>query len=396
MCSFRVVCAGIVLVLLGIAPSYAQIEELPRPARADTASFGVSVAIDDSLAAVGASGESGCGANAGAVYLYKRTAARVHAWRQVARLVPRDCRANMFFGETVALDDGRVLVGASSEYFAEEESNAAYIFARDSTGGWKQTARLTGEPGRPEGLFAAGLDLDGDRAVVSTSGSLDGAYGGAAYLFERDAASGEWRRQARLTSPRGLEEGVMGHEVVLDGNHLAVAASTFFRRAPGSVFLFRRDPSTGAWRPSAHLSDIDAFFIALSLDGGTLAVGEDRAGENGGGRVTLYSEQTDDTWSETATLRPSIPYESGAFGAAVSIQEDRLLASGYDEQLGKDFNIDRVVYAFERVESTWRERPIIDVGDVAFGAAMDQDDGVALISSVPEGRAGTVYVVGLP
>ena len=396
MCSYRTVCAVLVLVLLGAASSYAQIEELPRPARADTASFGVSVAIDDSLAAVGASGESGCGTNAGAVFLYKRTAARVHAWRQVARLVPRDCRANMFFGETVALDDGRVLVGASSEYFAEEKSNAAYIFARDSTGAWRQTARLTGETGRSEGVFAAGLDLDGDRAVVSTSGSPDGAYGGAVYLFERDVASGEWHRQTRLTSPRGPEEGVMGYEVVLDGEYLAVAASTFFQHSPGSVFIFRRDASTGAWQPAAHLSDIDAFFIALSLDGGTLAVGEDRAGEDGGGRVILYSEQDDGTWTETATLRPSIPYESGAFGAAVSIQGNRLLASGYDEQLGKDFNIDRVVYAFERVDGSWRERPIIDVGDVAFAAALDQDDDVALISSVPEGRAGTVYVIRLP
>ncbi len=392
----RVACVVAALALLGGAPAHAQIEELPRPARADTASFGVSVALDDSLAVVGASGEQACGPNAGAAYVYERTAARVNAWRQAARLEPADCRANMFFGETVALDDGRVLVGASSEYFAEEESNAAYVFARDSTGAWRQTARLTGETGRREGLFAAGLALDGPRAAVSTSGSPEGEYSGAVYIFERDSSSGEWRRTARLTSPRSLEAGIMGQDVALDGDRLAVAASTFFRRTPGSVFVFQRNPAANEWRPAAHLPDIEAFFIDLSMDGGTLAVGEDRAGEETGGRVTLYDEQPDGTWTETATLRPSIPYESGAFGAAVSIQGDRLLASGYDEQLGKDFNIDRVVYAFERVDGTWRERPIIDVGDVAFGAALDQEDGVALVSSVPETRAGTVYVIRLP
>ena len=392
----RALCVAVVLALAGGAPAHAQIEELPRPAEADTATFGVSVALDDSLAVVGASGEQSCGLNAGAVYVYERTAPRVDAWQFVTRLVPSDCRANMFFGETVALDEGRLLVGGSSEYFADEESNAAYVFARDTTGTWRQTARLTGETGRAEGLFAAGLALDGTRAAVSTSGSPEGAYGGAVYLFERDSTSGDWARTARLTSPQGLEAGVMGHDVVLDGDRLAVAASTFFRRTPGSVFVFRRAPTTGTWQPAAHLTDIDAFFIDLSLDGGTLAVGEDRAGENGGGRVTLFDEQPDGHWAQTASLRPSIPYESGAFGAAVSIQGDRLLVSGYDEQLGKDFNIDRVVYDFERVDGTWRERPIIDVGDVAFGAALDQDDGVAFISSVPESRAGTVYVVRLP
>jgi hypothetical protein len=396
MHSLRVVCVVFVLALLSSAAAHAQIEELPRPPRADTASFGVSVALDDSLAVVGASGERTCGPNAGAVYVYERTAARVNAWRQTARLEPADCRANMFFGEALALDDGRVLVGASSEYFAEEESNAAYVFARDSTGAWRQTARLTGETGRQEGLFAAGLALEGDRAAVSTSGSPEGEYGGAVYIFERDTTAGKWRRTARLTSPRDLTAGVMGHDVVLDGDRLAVAASTFFRRTPGSVFVFRRDPATNEWQPAAHLPDIEAFFIDLSMDGGTLAVGEDRAGEETGGRVTLYDEQPDGTWAQTATLRPSIPYESGAFGAAVSIRGDRLLASGYDEQLGKDFNIDRVVYAFERVDDSWSERPIIDVGDVAFGAALDQDNGVALISSVPETRAGAVYVIRLP
>ncbi|MFO8098746.1 MAG: FG-GAP repeat protein [Salinibacter sp.] len=388
-------CVGVVLVLFGGAPAHAQIEELPRPTGADTTTFGVSVALDDSVAVVGASGEHSCGVNAGAVYVYERAPARVSAWRNTARLVPDDCRGNMFFGEEVALDDERLLVGASSEYFAKEESNAAYVFERDTTGGWRQMARLTGETGRREGLFAAGLDLQGHRAVVSTSGSPQGEYSGAVYVFERDSTSGEWRRTARVPSPRGADAGVMGHDVKLDGDHLAVAASTFFRQAPGSVFIFRFDQSAGEWRPSARLPDIDAFFIDLALNDGTLAVGEERAGSEGTGRVTVW-ESTDSTWTQAAMLRPAAPYESGAFGTTVSLQGDRLLASGYDEQLGKDFNIDRVVYAFERVDGTWRERPIIDVGDVAFGAALDQDDGVALISSVPETRAGTVYVIRLP
>ena len=56
------------LVLLGLlaagAPAaHGQIEELPRPDTAHAPSFGVSVALGDSLAAVGASGETGCGPN---------------------------------------------------------------------------------------------------------------------------------------------------------------------------------------------------------------------------------------------------------------------------------------------------------------------------------------------
>jgi hypothetical protein len=126
-------------------------------------------------------------------------------------------------------------------------------------------------------------------------------------------------------------------------------------------------------------------------------VGEDQAGGDGSGVTTIFREAPGGAWGPEATLRPSIPYESGGFGGAVSVHGGRALVTGYDEQLGKDFNIDRVVYVFRRrADGTWRQQTILDIGEVGFGAALAQDDRVALVSSVPEDRAGTVYVVRVP
>jgi len=393
----RIGCLLALSLLLGglTSTAHAQIEELPRPDSAHAASFGVSVAIGDSTAVVGASGETECGPNAGAVYVYRREAGTVFDdWEAVARLTPRTCRPNSFFGERVVLSGDRLLVSAAaSESFGGRDTNAAYLFARDESGEWRQTARFTSPSDRNEGTYAAGIDLDGDRAVVSTSGSPDAGQHGAVYVYEHDASVDTWRRTARLSTRRSLEDGVLGRAVALDGNRLAVAASTYFDREPGSVYVFEH--ATDQWRETARLPSVDAFFIELDLDGSTLLVGEGRAADDAG-RATLYDRQQDGDWTRTATLQPSNPYESGSFGTAVSLNLPWALVTGYGEQLGKDFNIDRVVYTFRRGEDAWREQTILDIGEVDFGAALDQHDSRALISSVPDGAPGTVYLVQLP
>lgn len=397
-------CLGFLLVFLtgGLVSleAHAQIEALPRPDTLHAASFGVSVAINDSIAVVGASGATVCGDDAGAVFVYeRRPGPLVTSWTLSARLVPRTCRAKAFFGADVALSGSRILVSASSEHFADEGENAAYVFEHTARNTWTQTARLTALPNREEGLFAAGVALDGDRAVVSTSGNPEGSRrrsGGATYVFEYDPATEAWTRAARLTTRHGVESGILGGDVAVDGNLLAVAASTYFVREPGSVYVFRYDPAAERWREEVPLRGIDAFFIDLDLDDPTLIVGEARAGGDNSGLATVYT-RTDTTWTTSATLRPSIPYESGAFGSAVSVQGRRALITGYDEQLGKEINIDRVVYVFRRRRNgTWREQTILDLGKVDFGAALDLDGRTAIISSVPETETGTAYVARLP
>jgi hypothetical protein len=387
------------VLLVGVVPAdaRAQIEELPRPERAHAASFGVSVALGDSIAAVGASGEALCGPNAGAVYVYERVPSPpFDEWRVRARLTPRTCRANAFFGAEIALSGQRLLVSASSEHVAEEGSNAAYVFERDTTGHWHQTARFTGEPGRREGMYAADVDLDGTRAVVSTTGNPDGDYGGAAYVYAYDSTRGTWAQAAHLTASRGVEAGVMGQSVALHGDRLAVAASTYFARDPGAVYVFRHEEDPDRWRETGLLRGIDAFHVALDLYDTTLLVGEDRAGENESGRAALYRNAGNRGWARDTVLHPSIPYESGGFGAQVSVEGRWALVTGYDEQLDKEYNIDRVVYVFRwRRERGWTQRTLLDIGEIDFGAALDQNGSMALVSSVPEGGPGAVYVVQL-
>lgn len=384
----------------GLSPkAVAQIDEVPRPDRAHGASFGVSVSQEDSLAAVGASGEPECGSNSGAVYVFEREPGpTLDAWEATARVTPDTCQSNAFFGQQVVLSGRRLFVSASSsEPLADEGANEAYMFRRSRSGEWRQTARFTGPPGHLEGSFAADIDLDGERAVVSTSGRPDGERGGAVYVYEYDSSAGTWESVARLTASRGIRAGILGGGIALSGNHLAVAASTYFDEKPGSVYVFERDSVEEVWREAALLRGIESFFIELDLHGSRLLVGEDRAFDDRSGRATVYTRQDDGDWQQTTNLRPSVPYASGAFGTTVALNDRWALVSGYGEQLNKDFNIDRVVYAFRRGrEDEWSQHTTLDVGEVGFGAALDLHRSVALVSSVPSGRPGSAYIVHLP
>jgi len=377
------------------APAWGQIDELPRPADAHAASFGVSVALGDSLIAVGASGEPTCGANGGAVYIYERTSSSVDDWKPPTRVTPEPCVSGAFFGERVVLSRNRLLVSAADGN-PLDEANAAYLFERTASGAWQQVARFTAPSDASDGPFAADIDLHGNRAVVSTSGRPEAGRSGAVYVYEYADSTDTWAQTARLTSRRGPETGILGGTVSLHGPHVAVAASTYFRDAPGSVCLFHYDASAGQWHDDAVLRGIDAFFIELALHDSTLLVGEDRAGQRGAGEAAVFSRGMHGEWTQTATLHPSRPYASGAFGMAVALTDQWALITGYGEQLGKAFNIDRVVYAFRRVRrGTWNERSILDIGQVDFGAALDVQGSQALVSSVPTDGPGTVYLVQL-
>lgn len=384
----------LLVTLIGASPSHGQIVRLPHADTTRSNFFGVAVAIEGYRAIVGASGEDSCGANAGATYVFEREDAD-GAWRQTARLAPSVCIPGEFFGRSVALSGNRVLVAASAEFFASQASNAAYLFEIDGNGTWRQHARLTVNTGPEEGAFASGVALDGDRAVITTGGDpSDDRYAGAAYVFEPDS-TGQWRQVARLTGSGGLKHGVFGGAVALDGDYIAVAASTYFRNEPGSVYLFERDAETGGWLEKARFGGIDDFFISLSLDQDRLLVGESKAGRQGAGMASIFTRSASGIWKASGSMHPSTPYAQGGFGTAVALSGKYALIAGYDEQLGNDFNIDRVVYVFAQSAATeeWTQQHVIDIGEVAFGTSMALDGMRALIGRASENEPGAAYVV---
>ena len=391
----RPLAGSILIVLLHLPLSMlearGQIVELPRTDSTSGDFFGTAVAIDGDRVLIGATAVETCGSNSGAAYVYERVSE--HEWTRVAVLSPSDCAAEKFFGRSVDLSGEYAVIAASQEFFSRETPNAAYVFERDSAGVWREAAKLTGGSQDEEGAFATSVSIDGDRILITTSGDqVHGRYGGAAYIFERDRANRTWERRARLTVP-GVRRGVFGTMGAVHGDVVAVAASTFFRSRPGSVYFFERSPE-GAWEQISRVGGIDDFFVSLDADSGRVIVGESKEKRNGA--VSILERGS--TWKLKDKLLPSEPYDAGAFGSVVALDGDYALAVGYDEQLGLDFNIDRVVFVFrfDAAMNAWKQHFVIDVGELAFGASLDLDGRYAVIGSASDSAAGAVYVVRIP
>ena len=175
---------------------------LPNDGAAGDA-FGVSIAIGNGIVAVGAPGDDDNGDLSGSAYLFDATSGA-----QIAKLVPRDGAPNMRFGQSIAIEDGIVVVGAFGD---DEHPGSTYIF------GGKQVAKLVPSDSAAGDAFGVSVAIrSGIVAVGAWGDSENGENAGAAYLFDGDASV---RKPATLTDL----EVVTG--VLLDGDLPELASS---------------------------------------------------------------------------------------------------------------------------------------------------------------------------
>ncbi len=379
-------------LVLGACSARAQLVPLwplPVPDTLADNAFGEAVALGPDRVVVGAGGVHGCGPASGAVYVYER---RGVTWTLAAVLQPDDCAPGRHFGRVVALDGDRILAVAAGQPYRTEVADAAYVFERDTSGRWHQTARLTAPPNAPTGAFGAAVALNGRRAVVSTWGDPARRRPGAAYVFAQQP-DGNWVLEATLTDTLAPGGPWPGGAVAFDGNVVALAAPSYRYDRASAVLLFVRR-SDGNWRRDTTLSGIRDFNPALALTDGELLVGERLGGRRSGGRVRHYRHRGG-RWTFVAALDPPQPYPNGGFGAVLAFDGRRALVSGFDEQLGLDFNVDQVVYVFVHTADRWCLWRRIDPGEKAFGAALSLHGDLALIGVPREGAPGAAYLIPL-
>jgi len=224
--------------------------------------FGVSVSLSADTAVIGASGEcSGDAANqqdnsvaaSGAVYVYSRQAG---VWSQSAYLKAPQKSASDAFGQSVAINGERIVVGAPGEDSAAKgldgnaaddsaaQSGAAYLFTR-SEGNWTATHYLKASNTEAGDGFGHAVAIDGDLAVVtawyegSSASGINGPqdnngmmHSGAAYVFGK--GSGAWAQTAYVkhSNPRAYVE-FGANSVGLSGSSLIAGSHKEWSNATG-------------------------------------------------------------------------------------------------------------------------------------------------------------------
>jgi hypothetical protein len=188
-----------------------------------------------------------------------------------------------------------------------------------------ETARLVPSDGAPEGGFGRAIAINGDIALVAAN--IEGrAFGagpesfGAVYVFERDP-SGVWRQTAKLTS--GREGDLFGLNVAVDGNIIVVgAAHSFlthvFEKQGGS---WQPTAVLGAGTPG-NLGRGNS----VAVENGVVAIGDDdphgmglyRRGASGWAQIASYVNgmgiQDDDYFSPPVDISQNVAIH-GSWGS---------------------------------------------------------------------------------
>lgn len=328
----------------------------------DTIAIGVR---DESSDAVGVNGTSSTKVkrNSGAVYIFKRSSGR---WTQQAYIKSSNADEGDFFGVTIALDGDILAVGANGEDGASTGVNgdlsnnsvgnngAVYVFERVGET-WTQSAYLKPAHANKGNEFGEALSVSGQTLVVGMYTSKPDNMGGSVYVFTK--VGGLWQQEAILKASNLAVGGNFGYSVSLDGERLAVGAigedsaavgidgdqSDTSASNSGAVYLFERQAATWTQKAYIKASNTDAsdqfgFHVALKdrvllvsapyeSSNATNINGDQRNNDaSRSGAVYLFA-RVGDTWSQRAYIKASNTDKDDAFGWSVALTDDALIIS---------------------------------------------------------------------
>jgi len=276
----------------------------------------------------------------GGVWVYRRDGDR---WQFETILQPDAVGEEEAFGRFGHLRDGRLFVSA----LGFQGVGAVWVFDRDESGAWTETALLQPDEPTPQEFFGWELAYDGEQLIVGSFANEEGT--GAAYVFAQDG-QGDWFQEARLaldedeSQPRDVGfpgSGSAGSLGVAWFEGMALLGLPGRDGGTGSVYTFTRRPESGAWVRGTGLVAFErvpgAFFGHRMLPmGGQLWISA--PGEGDGGQIYRFRFDAAASRFEAADrFGNDIEAEPGdGFGATIYISGDLAVVGqpGDDNGLG--------------------------------------------------------------
>ncbi len=280
--------------------------------------FGNSIAIADGVVAVGAHRDDDNGSDSGSAYLFDASTGA-----QLAKLLPDDGAADDQFGIFIAIGGGVVAVGARFDDDNGSDSGSVYLF-NASTGA--QIAKLLPDDGAADDGFGVSVAIAGGLVAVGASGDdANGLISGSAYLF--NASTGA--QTAKLLPDDGAAGELFGSSIAIADGIVAVGAFRDDDNGPnsGSAYLF--DASTGVQIAKLLPDDGAAgelFGTSIAIAGGLVAVGASGDDTNGPSSGSAYLFNVS-TGAQIAKLLPDDGAANDFFGTSIAIA-DGIVAVG--------------------------------------------------------------------
>ena len=366
--------------------------------------FGISVAIDDDTALVGAHRTNEPLADCGTVYVFDRSG---ESWNQTARLTAPDPDSFAYFGFSVGIDGDTAIIGATRDDEKGIDAGAAYIFVRNQFG-WAPQAKLFGNNTEANDNFGYAVDVDGDFAIAASPKNKGG---GSAYIYKREGI--EWKQKRNRVRVRMIPidpdgASAFGMSVDIKGDIAVIGATggNVGEKVVGAAYIFTQNEPP-FWNQHTKLVAADrkggdqlGFAVAIGENEVIAGAPRHNAGGLSSGAAYIFEQREDTSWVESGKLSDGETASEDQFGVSVSISGNFAISGAQqDDDLAPNAG---AAYIFERSSSLWLQRTKLTANDAKagdlFGNSVSMDDKTVLVGAPgvddagPEAGAAYVFV----
>ncbi len=268
---------GAAYVFVRAAGVWSQQQKLTASDAASGDAFGTSLAISgDTVIVTARFDHVGANLSQGSAYVFVRSGG---LWSEQQKLTASDGGMSDFFGNSAAISGNTIVIGAQfANVVGKADQGSAYVFVR-AAGVWSEQQKLTASDGAEFDHFGESVAINDDTIVVGASGddAGAGAFQGSAYVFAR--TSGVWSEQQKLTSSDagggdgfGSSAAISGETIVVSAPRKQIGGNPF----QGAAYVFVK--AGGVWSEQQKLiaSDgkkADGFGTSVAIDGETIVAG---------------------------------------------------------------------------------------------------------------------------
>jgi len=171
--------------------------------------FGYSVAVGSGRIVVGAAFDDDNGSDSGSAYIFDLDG------NELSKITASDGAADDYFGYSVAVGSGRIVVGARDDDDNGLNSGSAYIFDLDGN----ELSKITASDGDSGDIFGSSVAVGSGRIVVGAYQHDDnGSFlSGSAYIFDLDG-----NQLSKVTASDGAAYDRFGISVAVGSNRILI------------------------------------------------------------------------------------------------------------------------------------------------------------------------------
>jgi hypothetical protein len=299
--------------------------------------FGNSVAIYDNYIVVGSLNDDDNGGNSGSAYVFKNNGDDTYS--QIFKLTASDGNTNDRFGCSVDIYDDYIVIGAYDDDDNGFDSGSAYVFKNNGDDTYSEIFKLTPNDGSESDEFGNSVAIYDDYILIGAVNfnNITTLGIGAAYVFKNNGDD-TYSEIVKLTSNNSDAFDEFGYSLDIYNNYIVIGSrnqSAYVFKNNGSDVIsqiFKLTASDG--------SSSDKFGNSVSIYDDYIIIGSFENDDNNdvnSGASYIFKNNGDDTFKEILKLTANDGSVADKFGTSVAIYENYIVSSSsLDDDNGND------------------------------------------------------------